>query len=75
MGLRVALGCSLTRSAIIAAVLAVLGGACAIFVRPERDPERLWRSAYDEFRAGRLDRAEAMMRRLVDLRHRLKTTG
>ncbi len=28
MGLRVALGCSLTRSAIIATVLAVLGGAC-----------------------------------------------
>jgi tetratricopeptide (TPR) repeat protein len=68
MALRVTLGCSLTRSAVAVAVLAVLGGACAIFVRPERDPDRLWRSARDEFRVGRFDRAEAMMRRLVDVR-------
>ena len=43
------------------------GGACAIVSRPERDPDRLWRSANDDLRAGRLDRAEATLRRLLEL--------
>ena len=48
--------------------VAALAGACAVVSRPERDPDRLWRSVSDDLRAGRLDRAEATMRRLVELR-------
>jgi tetratricopeptide (TPR) repeat protein len=68
MGLRFALGYSLARSAFAVALVAALAGASAIFFRPERDPDRLWRSASDDLRAGRLDRAEVTMRRLVELR-------
>jgi tetratricopeptide (TPR) repeat protein len=68
MSLRVALGCNPTRSAVAALVLAALGATCAILVRPDRDPNRLLRSARSELRAGRFDRAESTMRRLLALR-------
>lgn len=68
MGVRVALGCNLTRSAVAALVLAALGATCAILVRPESDPHRLWRRARNELRAERFDRAESTMKRLLALR-------
>jgi tetratricopeptide (TPR) repeat protein len=68
MGLRVVFGCGLTRSAVAAAILAALGGTCAVLVRPERDPERLWQSVQADARAQRFDRASAAMRRLLDAR-------
>jgi tetratricopeptide (TPR) repeat protein len=68
MSFRVALGCSLNKSAVAALVFAALAGACAFLCRPERNPDRLWRSARDDLSAGRLDRAEATMRRLFALR-------
>lgn len=68
MGLRVVFGCGLTRSAVVAAVLAALSGACAILLQPERDPERLWQSVQVDSRAQRFDRAYAAMRHLLDSR-------
>jgi tetratricopeptide (TPR) repeat protein len=68
MGLRSALAFRPIRSAVAVAFLAAAAGACAIGYRRQRDPEQLWRSVQDEIRAGRLDRAEPAMRRLLELR-------
>jgi putative heme-binding domain-containing protein len=68
MGLRVALGRSPSRWAVAAVVLATLGATWAILFRPESDPDRLWRSIQADLKTGDLDRAEASMTRLLQLR-------
>jgi thioredoxin-like negative regulator of GroEL len=68
LGLRFAIGYRPIRSVVAVAFVAALAGACAIVARSEVDPDRLLRSANDDLRAGRLDRAETTMRRLVELR-------
>ena len=68
MGLRVALGSSRIGSVVAATVLAALGAVCAIHFRPERDPQRLWRSVQADLGAQHYERAYATMSRLVDLR-------
>ena len=37
-------------------------------IRPDRDPDRLWRTVHDELRAGGSIGAESSMRRLLELR-------
>src|SRR5258708_6633383 len=58
----------LNKLAIVVACLIALGGACAILTRPTRDPDQLWHSVQEDLKAGRFDRAEASMDRLLGLR-------
>jgi tetratricopeptide (TPR) repeat protein len=54
--------------AVAVAVCAASGLACALLLQPERNPDRLWRSAQEDLNAGQFDRALAAMVRLLHLR-------
>jgi tetratricopeptide (TPR) repeat protein len=56
------------RLAFVVACLIALGAAGAILTRPTRNPDQLWRSVQEDLKAGRFDRADASMDRLLRLR-------
>jgi tetratricopeptide (TPR) repeat protein len=56
------------RLAWVPAAIVVLALAFVLLASARRDPDQLWRSIQEDVKAGRLDRAEAAMRRLLRLR-------
>ena len=50
------------------ATCAAIGAACVFLFQPERNPDRLWQSVQEDLKNGRLDRAEASLNRLLELR-------
>jgi predicted Zn-dependent protease len=68
MDLPAAFNRNLTRLTVALAVTVASGTAYAILKRPARDPDQLWHSIQQDLKAGKLDRAEAAMGRLLQLR-------
>ncbi len=53
---------------VVVAGLITLGAACAILTRPTPNPDQLWLSIQEDWKAGRFDRAEKSMNQLLRLR-------